>query len=139
MEYTHYFTIKKTPDAATINQIHKAVMPVLDNYENIIKYECDSVEGKPVNASGIIRFNGIEDDGHETFLVDLNRREFNFCKTARKPYDVPVCTVLAILRVYLGEDLELSSDGDFNQEWSPILHSIYVADALLDKFKSELK
>tara|TARA_R110002012_G_scaffold139316_2_gene296582 strand:- start:540 stop:1100 length:561 start_codon:yes stop_codon:yes gene_type:complete len=59
-----------------------------------------------------IRFNGIGEDGHETFLItkkkpakpDYEEQEvydkrgaFDFCKTARKPYDKYVVAVLCAI------------------------------------------
>ena len=74
-----------------------------------------------------IRFNGREegDRGHETFSLQrksdkrledyasrLNRKYiFDFCKTARKPYDIVVCCLLVILKHRLGNMIEISSDG----------------------------
>ena len=74
-----------------------------------------------------IRFNGREegDRGHETFSLQrksdkrledyasrLNRKYiFDFCKTARKPYDIVVCCLLIILKHRLGNMIEIGSDG----------------------------
>lgn len=74
-----------------------------------------------------IRFNGREegDRGHETFSLQrmsdkrleeyaerLDRNYiFDFCKTARKPYDIVVCCLLVILKYHLGNMIEVSSDG----------------------------
>ena len=74
-----------------------------------------------------IRFNGRDegDRGHETFSLQrksdkrledyatrLDRNYiFDFCKTARKPYDIVVCCLLIILKHRLGNMIEISSDG----------------------------
>ena len=57
-----------------------------------------------------IRFNGVGDLAHETFMVDRVSREFEFCKTNRKPYDLAVCGVLILVSLY-AEGGEISSDG----------------------------
>jgi len=78
-----------------------------------------------------IRFNGREegDRGHETFSLQrmsdkrleeyaerLDRNYiFDFCKTARKPYDIVVCCLLVILKYHLGNMIEISSDG---KDWT---------------------
>ncbi len=78
-----------------------------------------------------IRFNGREegDRGHETFSLQrksdkrledyasrLDRKYiFDFCKTARKPYDIVVCCLLVILKHRLGNMIEISSDG---KDWT---------------------
>jgi hypothetical protein len=51
-----------------------------------------------VNVDEGICFNGVADDGHETFCL---RRQFrhHFVKTLKKPYDTAVACIL--LRAYL--------------------------------------
>ena len=67
----------------------------------------------------MIRFNGIGEAGHETFLFHNRKKQdpegygdpcFAFCKTARKPYDIVVCEVLLVLKRYM-PNLEVGSDG----------------------------
>jgi len=63
------------------------------------KVETDNKYVRPVQKN-VLRFQGTEDEGHETFYVskdaDEERRDFGFCKTARKPYttDVFICLIL---------------------------------------------
>lgn len=73
-------------------------------------------------------FNGCEEQSHETFRlgakpVDVdtpwnkgNEKIFDFCKTARKPYDTVVVACLAALADILGDDIEVSSDGS-PEDW----------------------
>jgi hypothetical protein len=42
---------------------------------------------------------------------------FDFCKTARKPYDLAVCLVYMILKRHAPKSVKISSDGDWEQEW----------------------
>jgi hypothetical protein len=78
---------------------------------------------KPVVANEkMIRFNGIRDDGHETFVFFNKKVQcaearkwgsntgFAFCKTARKPYDIVVCEVLLVLKRFM-PNLDVGSDG----------------------------
>lgn len=67
-----------------------------------------------------ILFNGIEEDAHETFELNKEGHGFNCCKTARKPYDTAVVTVLILANHHAPDVWEVSSDGDI-QEWQPIL------------------
>ena len=77
----------------------------------IIQKEYDD-NSAPVLTNDTIWFNGIEDDGHETFTIDFNKlTDFAYCKTARKPYDVPVCMCLLIIKAHFGKNFDLSSDG----------------------------
>ena len=66
----------------------------------------------------IIRFNGDESKGldHETFVFEFKEEDqSDFCKTARKPYDVFVCLCLISLANNL-EGFTFSSDGD-EEDW----------------------
>jgi len=80
-----------------------------------------------------IRFNGVEDDSHETFWLPATLKEildieyvqkdddgfvFSCTKTAYKPYDTVVTACLTILKNSLGKDIKVESDGevrDFNE------------------------
>jgi len=79
-------------------------------------------EGKPMINESQIWFNGDAKTGmdHETFGIRWcgNEREHDFCKTARKPYDLLVCvSLLAMQQAFKGtEAFTFSSDGD-NAEW----------------------
>lgn len=62
-----------------------------------------------------IAFNGKDENRHETFYVERNGKPgFNFCKTARKPYD-PVVVACQILGRELGIFSNINSDGDYNE------------------------
>jgi hypothetical protein len=107
MGYTHYWKFKgeKTMNEGVLSDIQK----VVSQYHDILQYEHD-VHKSPVVSKKAIRFNGIDERGHETFLV-IPGSEFDCCKTARKPYDMPVCQILLILKHHYGKGFELSSDG----------------------------
>lgn len=110
MGYTHYFGF----DAYTKEdkQGWKKALPLIKavtgKYKDIIQLDSDTKEA-PVVDSKAVRFNGIDEDGHETFLI-LAEQCDKFCKTARKPYDLPVCEVLLILKA-LCPNFSLGSDG----------------------------
>ena len=91
--------------------------------DGIVQYE-DNIAKPPVVNREEITFNGVDELGHETFHYSIsdnykasNNRYFGFCKTAQKPYDRVVMKVLIVLKKYLGNAFELSSDG-FNDEYS---------------------
>lgn len=83
-----------------------------------------------------ISFNGVGKDGHETFRIDSmfygrdhdpeERMKFAFCKTAQKPYDVAVTSVLLIFKFHFGNDFKVSSDGDMN-DWAPAIKAVTEA------------
>jgi len=103
MGYTHYFELKEELTEEVLNDVRR----VLNKYPEL-RFECDSDE-PPVVSREYIRFNGVGEDGYETFYVEPFRREF--CKTNREFYDLPVCEVLLVLKYYYGDSFDLSSDG----------------------------
>lgn len=64
---------------------------------------------KPLVVSGGVNLNGVGDDSHESFNLEFGA-EGDFCKTARKPYDVVVVAILTYLAAQ--GVLTWSSDGD---------------------------
>ena len=42
---------------------------------------------------------------------------FNFCKTARKPYDIAVTCALVIACHHFKDKIMISSDGGISSEW----------------------
>ena len=93
-----------------------------------------------------IRFNGIGEDGHETFLITKKKRAkadyeeqhaydkkgaFNFCKTAHKPYDKYVVAVLCAIynmKIKLDEEkppvLYIRSDGNTKDWTEGLFHAV---------------
>ena len=76
---------------------------------------------------------------HESFFLTPETTNWNFCKTARKPYDLLVCAVLLSAYNILG--YELSSDGGF-EDWQPAidfyLDTVYDVQTLSQEEKDEL-
>ena len=124
MGYTHYWRLKKDCKKLSIRCVND-IKTILEKHKDIIQYESD-VKKKAVIKDTLIRFNGIKEEGHETFYFQVPPKAesyqkfdekgflFNFCKTARKPYDIVVCKVLLILKAELGKKMILSSDGFSN-------------------------
>ena len=106
------------------------VAELLDTNEakQLLAYESDSISQLPHVGSQMVHFNGKGEDGHETFILervteikDYQKAEgaktaFNFCKTARKPYDKYVVACLIIAKSIFGKDITISSDGELD-EW----------------------
>jgi hypothetical protein len=123
MGYTHYFSKVATSrdDALRFEMFSIGVA-------RIIKYaaEFDGIEiadglgeelGKWEADTEIVRFNGFGEDSHETFLFSIDGADsFNFCKTARKPYDAVVTACLIHMKDTYGDLVRISSDGDWS-EW----------------------
>lgn len=131
MGYTHYWTLKKADNktwkefVAACKELHKALP---ETSETAGGYYADGKivicgwdgTGKPEFKLSGISFNGDEETGnnHETFLIEKENTDWNFCKTARKPYDLLVCACLIAAKEILG--YEVRSDGDF-EDWKPAI------------------
>lgn len=59
-----------------------------------------------------VRFNGVDEDGHETFNFNLDKSAFNFCKTATKPYDKVVCGCLYVAKLIFDDSIRINQDCD---------------------------
>lgn len=125
MGYTHYMSFKKDNSVTTnkkyqyaVRQCQKVIKGYNDNVKSIDKKHQDRLSGYSAHCKvgdylGI-NFNGVGDLSHESFeLRDYykNNRDFEFCKTAEKPYDVVVVACLIVLNHYLGDNIQVSSDG----------------------------
>lgn len=104
MGYTHYYQDIKFSENGWI-EMKKAFNSIRRKFpKGMIKVD------KRDNA---IIFNGVKDDAYETFILTQLNTGFNFCKTARKPYDLAVCVTLILASLY-SEDIpksEIDSDG----------------------------
>jgi hypothetical protein len=132
MGYTHYWYYQPNGDAAEQEAFAQAAHRILA-YANFLESQGTIIRG-PLGVGGAeitpssVRFNGDRATGHdhETFSVEfgevLPRQGFNFCKTARKPYDTLVCLSLLAFYDELGPDtFHYVSDGG-NQEWDKAYH-----------------
>lgn len=86
--------------------------------------ESDNPDRPPFIGEDSVIFNGKEEAGHETFVLERAAHR-SFCKTGGilqmdvvnswgKSYDVAVCCALISARRHLGE--VVSSDGDWSEE-----------------------
>lgn len=141
MGYTHYWEFKRPKQVkGNAEEAEKQYQLAVRQCQRIIRYYNKHVKALDpkhpdrlagysahckVNQYGGIDFNGTGDLGHENFVLrehfsqcfDHPRRPgFNFCKTARKPYDRVVVACLATLKHYLGDLIDVDSDGDFD-DW----------------------
>jgi hypothetical protein len=112
MGYTHYFTLSKNTTESQIEKMIKFTNTAIELFGADLIANGMGEEGtKPEVAKERIYLNGIEDDSHETFALEFNSGEWQFCKTARKPYDTLVVACL----LFADENNVIekwSSDGD---------------------------
>lgn len=130
MGYTHYWyqPVGKPIPPSIWARIVKDVRKVLKVCKTPLLAEYDEPGTKPQITKDVIRFNGVDQDGHETFFFERSPEQathragepevFNFCKTARKPYDAAVCACLIVINEHAGDLVRVSSDGDA-PEWLP--------------------
>src|SRR5712692_8898617 len=102
MGYTHYWrnSAERIPAQAVM-----IIRDIVDQAyaDHIIQYEYDAAKLPVVNKTEI-RFNGIGENGHETFHFTVQDGTVAFCKTARKPYDEIVMKVLIVLKYVLKDE-----------------------------------
>lgn len=124
MGYTHYFTQTLDYRPEEWEQVCEDMAALLAFASNAQGIYLGNAMGdrpsKPQITTDRIMFNGVGDDAHETFRVERVRtlEEWqspedlgdNFCKTARKPYDVVVTAALCYLATVAGSHT-VASDG----------------------------
>ena len=115
MGYTHYWTMKRMARPAEWARLVKSVRHVLSTAlltQNFPALQYDEDINEPVEITDkTIRFNGVGNDGHETFLFSRDSPGFNFCKTNEKPYDLAVCIVLLLVNTHCPDAWKIESDG----------------------------
>lgn len=131
MGYTHYFPQQRAFTTAEWELITQATRKILASQLKGVICGGDG-EGKALVNSKEISFNGNNEDdqSHETFHITKGHmRDFNFCKTAQKPYDTAVVAVLCACHFYAPGALEISSDGD-SSDWQ---QGLELAQQIVDK------
>ena len=83
------------------------------------------LEDREINDQHI-NLNGVGEDGHETFRLTRHPDDFDFCKTARKPYDAVVTAILIAAARHGKDAIQVSSDGS-PKEWKPGLTLVTAA------------
>lgn len=123
MGFSHYWRQKSIPTTeqwnAIANDFNKLQAAALITTPFPIQRKCDDAAA-PVVTNEYISFNGIGEDGHETMMLEKYGRDFNFCKTADKPYDRAVVALLILAHHHAPGVWEISSDGS-KEDWQPVL------------------
>jgi hypothetical protein len=123
MSYTHYFTQTRDFTKKQWTEVCENITEILKDVQHVQGISLANGAGEPgtqpeVNENHIM-LNGVGDDAYETLAVNRvrpakerwqARRGTDFCKTARKPYDLAVTTVLSYLST-VEENFSVSSDG----------------------------
>ena len=126
MGYTHYWYKKSKLSLGDWNNFQEDFEILLHGLKDNLAFSGDQSFEFSTN---VLYFNGIGENGHETFMFERQESEkkfvqkdddgfiFSFCKTARKPYDSAVCCALIIAKKYFGDSIKVSSDGDDEDGW----------------------
>lgn len=107
MGYTRYWDIKNDLDDYRFLKFKEFCNQIVELFDIPLE--------DIVITDNVVRFNGVDDDAHETFVFS-KKSGFNFCKTQRKPYDAVVCACLLTAMDIFGSDISFSSDGDNNDD-----------------------
>lgn len=124
MGYTHYYYTSKTLGTQKEwNEFTNDVTKIINSTDIPLANGMADKDSLPIITNDTVSFNGCEDDSHETLYIENNIKartkemEYNFCKTARKPYDLIVMAVLIALKHHFPR-CTVSSDGKNNSiEW----------------------
>lgn len=135
MGYSHYFILPQKPTVKAWRAFTTEVKAIL-GHPAIAPLVCLE-QNKPMKPPKItreeVRFNGKEENGHETFMISRSTTN-DFCKTGGicqadildqwgKSYDVAVCAVLISAHHHL--QLEVSSDGEWDEDGWMRARTIY--------------
>ena len=130
MGYTHHYTIQDPSKPLRTWEIAQDIQNIILESEIPIGDGSGDRESQPLLEHDKISLNGIGNDAHESLYYPPEFRQsrrslspeihgFAFCKTERKPYDVVVCAAIMAIKHHQGDNVEISSDGDFDYEWMP--------------------
>lgn len=128
MGYTHYFEQHEPFSQNEWEKIAMDTMKAIEYCEHKgiqLAFE-DNIPEQAEVSDTQIRFNGVGNGGYETFILKKNtytKDQFNFCKTARQPYDLAVGLVLLISKKHAPNSIRVSSDGDWDSDWNEIKDS----------------
>lgn len=149
MGYTHYFYYNN-PFEVLDQEIWDKFIDYVKRIIQVAKATDDIDIVGPMGEKGtkpeidgdIVSLNGLEDDSHETLLIDRDPTEesqrqvanmwtgkqigFRFCKTNQKPYDSVVTAILFELNRLFPGKFTVSSDGDRGDEENPDFKSAIV-------------
>lgn len=116
MGYTHYWNLKERNPKKfkeAVELFKTCWNKVKEKYGNDTPelYDGAGRTPSPIISDTCLCFNGKGELAHETFRIEVGDSGFDFCKTARKPYDLAVCLVLLSFKEIFGEGFEYDTDG----------------------------
>ena len=148
MGYTHYWRQKRDFTDTEWNELTRLTKLITADGSSILANGFSDRGSQLTIDSEEICFNGVGEDGHETFRITKKKRAksdydeqerydrhgaFDFCKTAQKPYDKYVVAVLCALHNVsaildnetIGTELmSISSDGNTADWTEGLFHAV---------------
>jgi hypothetical protein len=127
MGYTHYWEILPTVSLKKHEEALDLIGEFISKHKGALASPGGARGSKPTNNEKGVGFNGIEEDGHDSFYLPRNLEEkrllssddafySDFCKTASKlPYDDFVVASLCIYKYIVKDDVIVYSDGKLNE------------------------
>jgi hypothetical protein len=129
--YTHYYYRPLNLDRNTFQQFANDVKQIvkLAREHGIKIVDWHGTPGtRPTINRNQISLNGLGVNAHESFVINrkhqpeswdkpkANGLYFDFCKTARKPYDIVVAASLVAFLYHFRDQVEVHSDGGFDED-----------------------
>ena len=117
MGYSHYFNNKELSRSKFLlfSDQCKRIINIAKEQGIEVKYDSyDNAE--PLLRNDEVQFNGIEDEGHETFILKADPNA-DFCKTKQKPYDDVVTACLLAWKMIFRSKVDVRTDGT-PEDWS---------------------
>lgn len=117
MGYTHYWELKDGITQETFAKWAEGVKAIVETAVDAgISLGNGHGVDEPEVSENLVCFNGTAENGHETFGIEYGDTEYNFCKTAQKPYDAVVTASLIYAKQIFGDDIKIKSDGSW-EDW----------------------
>ena len=148
MGYTHYWRQQRDFTETEWQELTRLTKLITADGRGVLARHPYDDHTLTINDESIY-FNGIGDEGHETFCITKKKRAkmdyeeqeaydkqgaFDFCKTAQKPYDKYVVAVLcAVHRVaqkqgllgdYMQSMMKITSDGNTKDWTEGLFHAV---------------
>jgi hypothetical protein len=119
MGYTHYWRQQRDFTEQEWIMAKNAFTEIVKTTDIILVGPHGEKDTDPICNDDKIWFNGLEDDSHETFGIEKKMTsDFEFCKTACKPYDDIVTALLYFIKTEIPDVMIISSDGSIDgDDW----------------------
>jgi len=114
MGYTHYWRSQRPLTTEETTRILDAARKIVDGCG--VPLAGPHGEGKILWNETMVKLNGVGDNSHESFIFPTSS-DFEFCKTALKPYDKVVTAILVTTATIAPGAYKISSDGD-PEDWA---------------------